>query len=216
MIVDKNGEAINNTPQRGVLVIDDFSQWAHAARQSALDAGFGTWRPNKGEVGSSVYDGMCFWGDHAMLLMPLIWHMGAQCVPNSMFFRACNEASEGAYVHSDREHGAYTAVVYLSEHDQDDHGTGFYRNKRTGAQALQPFEELRQAPEEFATLKREMVDGSAEFWEQTSFVRGKFNRAVVFEAPLFHARSPRHGFGVDAESGRMVWVCHFSFMRGPQ
>lgn len=215
-LVDGNGNPIANAPQRGVLVIDGFSPYASAARQSALDSGFGTWKPNTGEVGSSKYDGMNFWGDHAMLLMPLMWHMGAAVVANAMFFRVCNAETEGAYVHSDREHGAYTAVVYLSEHDEEDFGTGFYRNRRTGEQEMRSFADLREDPDEFARLKTEMVDGGEQFWEQTSFVRGKFNRAVVFEAPLYHARRPRHGFGNDPETGRMVWVCHFTFLRGPQ
>jgi hypothetical protein len=32
---------------------------------------------------------------------------------------------------------------------------------------------------------------------------------VIFEAPLFHARSPRHGFSSTPEEGRLVWVSHF-------
>lgn len=202
-------------PQAGVVVIDDFSPWAAACRQSAIDAGFGTWRPSAGEVGSSVYDGMCFWGDHAMMMQPLMWHMGASLVPNAMFFRSCNETTEGAYIHSDREHGGYTAVVYLSEHDDPNFGTGFYRNKRTGETRMRSFADLREDPEEFERLKLEMVGALDTEWERTSFVQGRFNRAVIFEAPLFHARQPRHGFGIDPESGRMVWVCHFMYLRGP-
>lgn len=214
MIVGADGEKLNQTPQRGVLVLDNFSPFANAARQSALDSGFGTWRPNKGEVGSSVYDGMSFWGDHAMLLQPLMHHMGAPVVPNSMFFRVAGAATEAAYVHSDRQHGEYTAVVYLSDHDDEDFGTGFYRNRRTGEQEMRAFDALREDSDEFERLKSEMVKGSPEDWECTSFVRGKFNRAVVFEAPLFHARSPRNGYAETMEEGRMVWVCHFMFLRG--
>jgi len=215
-LVDANGNAFVERPQPGVLVIDDFSQYAHAARQSALEAGFGTWRPSKGEVGSSVYDGMGFWGDHAMLLLPLNWHMGVGIIPNSMFFRVTNADTEAAYVHSDREMGAYTAIVYLSDHDDERFGTGFYRNKRTGETRMRSFAELRTVPEEFERLKAEMTGGSADDWEETSFVRGKFNRAVIFEAPLFHARSPKHGYASTPEDGRLVWACHFTFMRGPQ
>lgn len=47
------------------LVIDDFCPELDQVRSSALAAGFDTWRPNKGEVGSSIYEGMGFWGDHA-------------------------------------------------------------------------------------------------------------------------------------------------------
>jgi len=41
-------------------VVDNFTPHADRARASALAAGFGTWRPNTREVGSSTYDGMCF------------------------------------------------------------------------------------------------------------------------------------------------------------
>jgi len=198
----------------GITVIDDFSPYASAARQSALEAGFGTWRPNRGEVGSSLYDGMGFWGKHAMMLAPLMHRVGAQVVPNSMFFRVCNESTEGAYVHSDREAGDFTCVAYLSDHGTERTGTGFYRHRRTGMDRMPSFTEMAQDPEEFARLKAEMVKGSDEDWEQIAFVEGKFNRAVIFEAPLFHARVPRHGFADTEEGGRMVWVSHFIVLRG--
>lgn len=197
----------------GVTVIDDFSPFAAAARASALEAGFGTWRPNKGEVGSSIYEGMGFWGKHAMMLVPLMQRIEAPVVPNSMFFRVCNATTEGAYVHSDREAGDYTCVAYLSEHGEERTGTGFYRHRRTGLERMPSFAEMVQAPEEFARLKAEMVAGSDDDWEQIAFVEGKFNRAVIFDAPLFHARAPRHGFADTAEAGRMVWVSHFIVLR---
>jgi hypothetical protein len=197
----------------GVTIIDDFSPYAAAARQSALVAGFGTWRPTKGEVGSSVYEGMGFWGNHAMMMSSLMQRVTARVVPNSMFFRVCNEKTEGAYVHSDRETGDFTCVAYLSEHTQQS-GTGFYRHRRTGMERMPSFAEMAQDPEEFARLKQEMVRGSDEDWERIAFVEGKFNRAVIFEAPLFHARSPRHGFSDTEEGGRMVWVSHFYTLKG--
>jgi len=197
----------------GVAMIEDFSPYADAARASALEAGFGTWRPNKGEVGSSIYDGMGFWGDHAKMILPLMQHMGAPVIPNSMFFRVTNENTEAAYVHSDREAGQFTCVAYLSEHESES-GTGFYRHRRTGMTSMPSFDEMRADPEEFARLKDEMVRGSDEDWERIALVAGKFNRAVIFDAPLFHARSPRHGFSSTPEEGRMVWVCHFMLWRG--
>lgn len=194
-------------------MVDDFSPFANAARASALAAGFGTWRPNKGEVGSSVYEGMGFWGDHAMMIAPLTRHVGAQVAPNSMFFRVTNADTEGAYVHSDREAGDFTCVAYLSEHDEKT-GTGFFRHRRTGMTRMPSFEEMRADPEGFARLKAEMVRGSEDDWELVEFVPAKFNRAVIFEAPLFHGRFPRHGFGSTPEDGRMVWVSHFLILRG--
>ena len=190
-------------------VFDDFLANPEKFKQSAFDAGFGSWRPNKGEVGSSIYDGMCFWGDHGVALKALIKRLNKGIVPNSMFFRITNENTEKAYTHSDREMGNYTAIVYLSHHDENESGTGFYKHRETGYIRMPSFADLRTKPEFFEKLKTQMVDGGEQDWEQINFVPGKYNRCVVFDAPRFHARHPRHGFGTDEQTGRCVWVCHF-------
>lgn len=189
-------------------MVDNFTADPDRVRSSALASGFGTWRPNKGEVGSSVYDGMSFWGDHSVMLRSLVQAVGGPVFPNSMFFRSTNAGTEGAYVHSDREQGDFTAVAYLSRHD-DASGTGFYRHRESGLIRMPSVDEMRQDPAAFEKLKQEMVSGSEEHWEQVHFVEGKYNRCVIFDAPLFHARIPKHGFGETPEQGRMVWACHF-------
>lgn len=191
-----------------ITIIDGFTPLIDEARASALASGFGTWKPSKGEVGSSVYDGMNFWGKHSILLHALTHVMGRPVFPNNMFFRVTNEDTESAYVHSDREAGDCTCIVYLSDHAAVS-GTGFYRHRETGMTHMPSFAEMSKDPIAFEKLKHEMVGGSDEHWEQLDFVRGLYNRAVIFDAPLFHARTPRHGFSDSAESGRMVWVCHF-------
>ena len=190
-------------------VVDNFSRYAKRVRDSAIASGFGTWAPNKGEVGSSIYTGMNFWGEHALMVLALGRAFGAPIFPNSMFFRVTNEDTEAAYVHSDREAGEFTAIVYLSEHE-DEYGTGFYRNRRTGLIHMPPFELMRNDLAEFERLKREMVDGNEAEWELLDFVRGRFNRCVIFDAPLFHARRPKTGFAATPEDGRLVWVAHFT------
>jgi hypothetical protein len=189
-----------------ITIIDAFTPFVDEVRQSALASGFGTWRPSKGEVGSSVYDGMNFWGKHSLLLHALCYCMGRQVYPNNMFFRVTNKDTEAAYVHSDRESGDYTCIVYLSQHDQMS-GTGFYRHRETGMTHMPSFAEM--ADPSFDKFKAQMVEGSEKDWELLDFVRGTYNRAIVFDAPRFHARHPRHGFGETQENGRMVWVCHF-------
>jgi hypothetical protein len=190
-------------------VIDNFTPRIGEVRESALQSGFGTWRPNKGEVGSSVYDGMNFWGKHSIMLHALTGIFNRPLYPNSMFFRVTNEDTEAAYVHSDRESGDVTCIVYLSDHGSNVSGTGFYRHRETGMTSMPSFAEMAKDPEGFERLKKQMVEGSSEHWEQLDFVRGLYNRAVIFDAPRFHARTPRHGFSSNAESGRMVWVAHF-------
>jgi hypothetical protein len=191
-----------------IQIIDSFCPRVDEVRASALASGFGTWKPNKGEVGSSVYEGMNFWGKHSLLVNALTFYVGRPVFPNSMFFRVTNEDTEGAYVHSDRESGDYTCIVYLSQHDETS-GTGFYRHRETGMTHMPAFAQMAQDQASFDKLKREMVSGSDEFWEQMDFVRGLYNRALIFDAPRFHARIPRHGFASTPEDGRMVWVCHF-------
>lgn len=189
-------------------VIDGFCPTVDAVRESALQSGFGTWRPNKGEVGSSVYDGMSFWGLHSHMLRSLALAIGDVPFPNNMFFRVTNTDTEKAYVHSDRMWGAQTCVAYLSKHEQES-GTGFYRHRKTGLVEMPTFEEM-QAMGIFEQMKEDMVNGGDDAWELTDVVRGFYNRAVIFHAPLFHSRHPKNGIGSTASDGRMVWVAHFN------
>jgi hypothetical protein len=66
---------------------------------------------------------------------------------------------------------------------------------------MPPFELMRHDPAEFDLLKSEMVAGSDADWELLDFVRGRFNRCVIFQAPLFHARHPKNGFRGNARGG---------------
>lgn len=189
-----------------IQVIDNICENPDAVRESALKAGFGTWKPRTHEVGSGIYEGMGFWGDHATLLNAVHRNVGLSMYPNSMFFRVTSETTESAYVHSDREVGDVTVIVYLSRHDGS--GTGFYKHRETGMDRMPSFNELKTKPEFFSKLKAQMVKGDEKDWELTQFVEGKWNRALVFSAPLFHSRMPKHGFGISPEDGRLVWACH--------
>lgn len=193
-------------------VVDDFCEHTDVVIASAFEAGFDTWKPNQGEVGSSIYDGMGFWGEHSLMLRSLMREVGTVVVPNSMFFRVTNEGMEKAYIHSDRESGNYTCVAYLSEHDEPS-GTAFYRHKPTGLYEMPSFAEMEELGI-LDELKADMVSRDPEKWEQVAYVEGKFNRALIFKAPLFHSRLPVEGFGNDANSGRLVWVSHFYCLSG--
>jgi hypothetical protein len=188
------------------MVIDNFCADIDAVRQSALAAGFDTWRPNKGEVGSSVYEGMGFWGNHALMLKPLMQAVGF-ILPNTMYFRYTVPGMEKAYIHSDRESGNHTAICYLTDHEEE-YGTAFYRHKRTGLNEMPSFAQMH-AQGILEELKADMVSRDPDKWIPTDFVRGKKNRALIFHAPLFHSRFPIEGIGTKADDARMVWVSHF-------
>lgn len=189
------------------LVIDGFCDDPERVRKSAFAAGFDTWNPNKGKVGSSVYEGMGFWGDHAPMIRSLIRSVGGVVIPNSMFFRVTNVGMERAYIHSDREAGNHTCICYLTEHDEQS-GTAFYRHKRTGLDEMPSFAQM-QADGIDEELKADMVSRDPDKWEQTDYVRGAYNRALVFKAPLFHSRFPLEGIGDSFDNGRLVWASHF-------
>lgn len=188
-------------------VVDDFTDHADLVRQSAIDAGFFTWTPNKGLVGSSVYEGMGFWGHHALLLRELSDVTFSTIIPNAMFFRYTIPGMEKAYIHSDRESGAHTCIVYLSEHEES-YGTAFFKHKPTGLTHMPSIEEMHGTPL-FNQLQKDMVSRDPDKWEQIGFVEGKYNRALIFEAPLFHSRYPVEGIGSGPENGRLIWATHF-------
>lgn len=184
-----------------IKIVDNFCPHIDRVRNSALEAGFDTWLPNKGKVGSSIYEGMGFWGEHASMLASVAQAMESFIYPNSMFFRVTTPETEQAYIHSDRETGAYTCVAYLSHHETE-YGTAFYRHKATGLEEMPPLEELDAHMMADITHNRDA-------WEVTQKVEGKYNRAVIFSAPLFHSRIPLDGIGITPDDARMVWVTHF-------
>lgn len=188
------------------IVVDNFCPVIDAVKASAFASGFGKWEPNAGLIGSSKYTGMNFQGLHAPMVHSLSLAVGAPVYPNSLFFRITNEDTEKAYTHSDRESGDFTCVCYLSEHKERS-GTGFYRHRATGLTEMPCFAELKKR--KYASLRRDITDGTDKEWEETAFVAGQYNRAVIFRAPLFHARRPRNGFGKTEKEGRLVWVSHY-------
>jgi hypothetical protein len=58
-------------------------------------------------------------------------------------------------------------------------------------------------------MKSDMVSRDPDKWEQVDYVRGQKNRALIFDAPLFHTRFPLDGIGATPEDARIVWVTHF-------
>jgi hypothetical protein len=189
------------------LVVDNFCDALAEVKQSAFAAGFDTWNPNKGEVGSSIYEGMGFWGDHAKMLRSLTGAVGGVVVPNTMYFRVTNVGMERAYIHSDRETGNHTCVAYLTEHEEES-GTAFFMHKRTGLREMPSLQEMQEMGV-LDELKADMVSRDPDKWVQTDYVRGALNRALIFRAPLFHSRFPLEGIGTSPDTGRLVWVSHF-------
>lgn len=191
-------------------IIDNFAKDPDAVRRSALISGFGTWHPNKGDAGLDFYRGVNFWGDHASLFRALHQHLGRQIIPSSMFFRITNPEMEHALIHSDREYGENTAIVYLSPNTDAGSGTAFYKHRETGWVDMPPLEEIMKDPGFFLKLRQQMLDADDKDWEMHEFVEAAYNRCLIFDAPKIHCRMPKTGYGTNVEDSRMVWVCHFN------
>lgn len=190
-----------------IIVKENFCDQIEEVKASALAAGFGVLKPDSAAMGSASYEGMGFLGRHDLLLRALSQGFGGRPIfPGAMFFRATKPEMEKSYVHSDRMHGDWTCIVYLSEHEEIS-GTAFYRHKRTKWEELPPPEDLKRYGllDKMSESMRLKDD-----WEQTDFIRGKMNRALIFHAPLFHARCPDFGLGDGSDAtARITWVCHF-------
>ena len=197
---------------RSVIIAENFCPQIDDVRSSALVAGFGTWVPaTKGEVGSSRYEGMGFVGTHSHMLKALALTIGKPVYPNKMFFRLTNTETEKAYIHSDRHAGDFTCVAYLSQHEGQGSGTGFWRHRDLNITEMPTFEQMHEDGT-FDRLSKDMVSGDPKDWEMTHFCNGAYNNAVIFRAPLFHSRFPIHGIGKTTEEGRLVWVAHFTLL----
>ena len=191
-----------------IKVVDNFVPNPDEVRESALVTGFGTWHPTNTVIGYKNYDGVNINGMHSPLMRSLVKAMGCAVYPASMIFRVTGEQSDPSRIHSDRMFGDFSCIVYLSA-EPGKSGTAFYRHRRTGHYEHPPLRAL-VGTSEFDLLKREMDEAKDEAWEQLHYVEGKYNRAVIFKAPLFHARVPKIGIGTTPENSRMVWVNHFN------
>jgi hypothetical protein len=191
-----------------VLVVDDFVRDPDAVRQSALTSGFGTWQPTNTIIGYETYDGVNINGMHSVLIKALTDSMGCSIYPESMIFRVTGEKTDPATIHSDRMFGSYSCIVYLSR-EYEKSGTGFYKHLRSGSCEMPSLNSILGTPE-FDLLKREMYEAKDQDWEQVHYVEGKYNRALIFKAPLYHARVPRLCKGTTPEDSRMIWITHFN------
>lgn len=190
-----------------IFFIDDFLSDPDKMRQSALASGFGTWRPNKGAIGPSKFDGVNFYGDHATGVRAIAKHFKVPIYPNKFFFRVTTEDTEEAVVHSDIFTGDFTCLLYMSEHEGS--GTEFYRHKPTDTYSLPPLKDFYADQELFERMKVDCSHRNPDIWEKVNTIEAKYNRAIIFPSPVFHCRYPYTGFGHGPEDGRMIWGCHF-------
>jgi hypothetical protein len=120
-------------------------------------------------------------------------------LPTLSFFRQSPFGQiEPNYVHTDRDMGDWTALLYLTPEPEADDGTTFWRHKPTGALASVARDLTERLGEQRAWRDRTQ-------WEAVARVDAKFGRAVLFPAAAFHSRSIPENYGIGDEA-RLVQV----------
>lgn len=112
--------------------------------------------------------------------------------PTLSFFRQSPAGQdEPNFIHTDVDMGDVTVIVYWNDPPADGDGTSFWRHRDCGA------------------VTGGLLTGDAgknlDAWECWRTVPAVFNRAVVFDAPLFHSRAIRENYGQGSDA-RLIQV----------
>lgn len=117
-----------------------------------------------------------------------------QARPRMTFFRQSPAGQvEPNFLHTDRDMGDWSGILYLTAHPIVGDGTTFWRDRLTGATAstATTAEALR---EEGATWR------DADRWDEWARVKAKPNRLVLFPATLYHSRAIFENYGTGDEA----------------
>jgi GNAT superfamily N-acetyltransferase len=118
--------------------------------------------------------------------------------PTLTFFRESPAGQhEPNFVHTDRDMGDWTAILYLTDDPAPADGTTFWRHRETGATASTATTE-----EEFRAEWQQWRDLS--LWEPWQTVRAAPCRLLLFPAPCFHSRALFENYGAAGADARLV------------
>ena len=165
-----------------ILVWDDvlpnYPAYVKAARQRTYETI---------AIGPIVFSGISVCLDS--LVPDLIQQRYPTLAPTiSLFRRSPLGQPEPSYIHTDRDMGEWTAILYLTEDPPEGDGTVFWRNRETGHTAS-----VARDPQEFYAEWAMWQDRDR--WEPWHLVQAHPNRVVVFQGPLFHARAIEANYG---------------------
>lgn len=124
--------------------------------------------------------------------------------PTLEFFRLSPlHQAEPSFIHTDRDMGDWTAILYLNPDPPEGDGTTFWRDRKTGAVAST----AETADAKYAEWQawRDVTR-----WEAWHTAPAAFNRVIVFPAPYFHSRAIGENWG-EGLDGRLIQI---AFGRG--
>lgn len=130
--------------------------------------------------------------------------LGREVMINALFARLTTEHTPVAphKIHSDRIMGQYSLHVYLSKEWPDFSGTSFWCHKTEGIRHTEKTD--------IAAIQRDQNQPEGGQWKEELFCPGKFNRALIHDAALWHCAEPVGGWGKSRFDGRVVLTCFFS------
>jgi hypothetical protein len=138
-------------------------------------------------VGAATFHGIAPCEDPTLLQWIVQRHPHAR--PGLTFFRRSPLGQvEPNFIHTDRDMGDWTAILYLNPDPLAGDGTTFWRHRRTGAMASTADGEAELLSEWQAWRDRSL-------WKPWRTVEARFNRLVLFPAPLFHSRALPDNYG---------------------
>jgi len=115
------------------------------------------------------------------------------------FRRSPHKQVEPTFVHTDRDMGDWSLILYLNPDPPPGDGTTFWRARDTGAIAS-----VAATPDE--RIAEALTWRDVDRWEPWQTVPATLNRAVLFPAPYFHSRALFDNYG-EADSARLIQLC---------
>lgn len=177
-----------------LIVLDDAIDNIERYRVDALAQTF-----ESVTIGHATFHGI---GKKTSEQLPLlIASQYPKAISTLTFFRKSPEdQSEPNFLHTDRDMGDWSGILYLTSKPASGDGTTFWRNKWTGAHASTALTHSELLCEWLSW--REMSN-----WEPWTTVEAKLNRLVLFSSTLFHSRALRenYGHGDDARLIQLVF-----------
>lgn len=120
-------------------------------------------------------------------------------VPTLSFFRQSPAGQiEPNFVHTDRDMGDWTALLYLNPDPAAGDGTTFWRHLPTGAIAS-------ESNDLEARLAEQAAWHDVTQWALVAHVAAAFGRAVLFRSGLFHSRAIVENYGA-GDDARLIQV----------
>lgn len=175
---------------RGIHIIEDVLPDPVGYRERMLRSSFETM--NFGEAG--VFHGIARSDELGTVLPALITQRLPQLISKLTFLRKSPYGQvEPNFIHTDSGMGDWTGILYLNEKPAAGDGTDFWRHWDTG------FVEPNGGDEKTADWK-----DSAK-WNRWHHVEAKFNRLLLFKAPLFHSRAIFENYG-SGDDARLIQV----------